>query len=252
MPTWFVHGFRWPRPKIRIHIIVENLDDCAPEWLMAPATTAELIRNFQKLYPEQLAQLPNLRFIEQYDPEDEDTSSQPYAYVCDQVTEIQLGVDIDDVRGVCVQSDAWTALVELRDKIAEGEKVGWFVVVNGDVERYAPPATADEDEEDTETELSINGSGNAFEGSPGSPASQRSSLARSQEDETGLKKKGVKKWLGKIRKARSIKDLKTKDLPTRSAPTSPSVPPPVPPLPHSLVISKTRTNGRGPTSTGTA
>ncbi|KAJ4347039.1 uncharacterized protein N0V89_010973 [Didymosphaeria variabile] len=198
MPTWLVHGFRWPRVAIRIHIILENLEDCAAEWLMAPATTAQLTQNFHKQFPEQLAHLPSLRFIEQYDPDDEHTKDQPYAYVCDQVTEIKLGVDIDEVRGVGVQSDTWSALVELRDKVAPGEKVGWFVVVNGDVERWAPPLMNDEDE-DTETELSVDGNG--IEQSPVSPVSQRSSVVRSDEDDTG-KKRGLKKWFGKIRKAR--------------------------------------------------
>lgn len=200
MPTWLVHGFRWPRVAIRIHIIVENLEDCATEYLMAPATITQLTANFQKQYPEQLAHLPSLRFIEQYDVDDQFTKSQPYAYVCDQVHEVKLGVDVDEVRGAGVQSDAWTALVELRDKVAPGEKVGWFVVVNGDVERWAPPLSDSEDDEDTETELSANGNGVGE--SPVSPASQRSSQGRWDEDDAGGKKKGLKKWLGKIKKSR--------------------------------------------------
>ncbi|KAF2445686.1 hypothetical protein P171DRAFT_431082 [Karstenula rhodostoma CBS 690.94] len=205
MPTWLVHGFRWPRVAIRIHIILENLEDCAAEWLMAPATTAQLTQDFRKQFPEQLAHLPSLRFIEQYDPDDEFTKDQPYAYVCDQVTEIKLGVDIDEVRGVGVQSDTWSAIVELRDKIAPGENVGWFVVVNGDVERWAPPLSDDEGDEDTETELSENGNGNGngngVEESPVSSVSQRSNVPRSDQDETG-KRRVLKKWFGKIRRAR--------------------------------------------------
>lgn len=166
---------------------------------MAPATTEQLTRNFYKQYPDQLEHLPSLRFIEQYDPEDEYTKDQPYAYVCDKVTEIKLGVDVDEIRGIGVQSEAWAALVELRDKIAPGEKVGWFVVVNGDVERWAPPLS---DDDDTETELSINGTENGVEENPVSPASPRSSVAKSSEDDTSVKQKGLKKWIGKIRKAR--------------------------------------------------
>lgn len=199
MPTWLVHGFRWPRVAIRVHIILENLEDCAAEWLMAPATTAQLIQNFQKQFPEQLAQLPSLRFIEQYDPEDESTKDQPYAYVCDQVTEIKLGVDFDEVKELGVESDTCSALVELRDKVAPGEKVGWFIVVNGDVERWAPPLSDDEDDEDAETQLSDNG--NELENSLAGPASQRSSVARSDEVNT-RRQRGLKKWIGKIRKAK--------------------------------------------------
>lgn len=148
MPTWLVHGFRWPRPLIRIHIILQNLDDAAAEWLMAPPTTAALLENFQTLYKEPMRALGSLRFIEQYDPEDLTAKEQPYAYVCDQVHEVKLGVDIDDVRGKGVANEAWTSLAELRDQIAPGEKIGWFVVVNGDVERWFPP-TEDTDESQT-------------------------------------------------------------------------------------------------------
>lgn len=174
MPTWLVHGFRWPRPLVRIHIILQNLDDCAAEWVMAPATSAGLTENFKELYPEQMANLQSLRFIEQYDPEDITTKDQPYAYVCDQVHEIKLGVDIDEVRGKGVANDAWSSLADLRDKIAPGEKIGWFVVVNGDVERWAPPI---EDDEAVE-EGTIVGS---TDGSQVSPTSQRSSMGRSEE-----------------------------------------------------------------------
>jgi hypothetical protein len=138
MPTYLCHGFRWPRPLIRIHIILQNLDDAAAEWLMAPATTATLTDNFHTLYPELMPSLSSLRFLEQYDPADMSSKSQPFAYVCDQVHEVQLGVDVDEVRGKGVANEAWGALVDLRDKIAPGEKVAWFVVVNGDVERWAP------------------------------------------------------------------------------------------------------------------
>jgi hypothetical protein len=135
---------------------------------MAPGSTAALTENFQALYPDQMASLPSLRFIEQYDPEDITLKGQPYAYVCDQVHEVQLSVDIDEVRGKGVANDAWSALADLRDKIAPGEKVGWFVVVNGDVERWAPPI------EDT-----VSGSA---DGSQVSPVSQRSSVGRAEEE----------------------------------------------------------------------
>ena len=201
MPTWLVHGFRWPRNAIRIHIILQDLEDCAAEWLMAPATIAQLTENFKKQYPKQIAHLPNLRFIEQYDPEAQD-KGQPYAYVCDMVTEIRLGVDVDDIRGAGIQSEAWTALVELRDKVAPGEKVGWFVVVNGDVVRWAPPLVEDEEEEDTQTELSYSGNEHWAQESPISPVSQRSSVAKSSGEDTGMKKKGFKGWFGRMKKAR--------------------------------------------------
>jgi hypothetical protein len=199
MPTWIVHGFRWPRPQIRIHIILQNLDDAAPEWLMAPATAACMMENFKQQWPEEMKQLPNLRFIEQYDPEDLTAKDQPYAYVCDQVHEIKLGVDFDDLRGGGVKEDQWAAIAELRDKVAAGAKLGWFVVVNGDLERWAPPLDDDDDGDDTETEATY---------SQLSPSSQRSSLNRAddvsgQAQERPSTSRSLKKWLGgRLRKTK--------------------------------------------------
>lgn len=141
MPTYIVHGFRWPRPLIRIHIILQNLDDCAAEWLMAPRTTESMLQNFHTIYQDVMPSLHDLRFIEQYDPMDEsnESKSQPFAFVCDVVHEVKLGVEIDEVRGRGVDNDAWTAMMDLRDKLAPGEKVSWYVVVCGDTERWVPP-----------------------------------------------------------------------------------------------------------------
>ena len=141
MPVYLLHGFRWPRPLVRIHIILQNLDDAAAEWLVAPGTTLALLNNFHELYPESMEHLNQLRLIEQYDPNDTSpgAGSQPYAYVADVCEEIKLGVDVDDVRGKGVKNDQWAAMMELRDKLAPEEKVAWYVVVCGDEERWAPP-----------------------------------------------------------------------------------------------------------------
>ena len=34
--------------------------------------------------------------------------------------------------GTGVDAEGWGALIELRDQLAPGEKVGWWVVYNGD------------------------------------------------------------------------------------------------------------------------
>ena len=140
MPVYLLHGFRWPRPLIRIHIILQNLDDAAAEWLIAPATTRALLLNFKQLYPDVMASLPSLRFYEQYDPHDISDSgkSQPYAYVADIAEEIKLGAEVDAIRGRGVSNEQWAGLMELRDKLAPDEKVSWYVVVCGDEERWAP------------------------------------------------------------------------------------------------------------------
>ncbi|EMF12718.1 uncharacterized protein SEPMUDRAFT_108191 [Sphaerulina musiva SO2202] len=143
MPVYLLHGFKWPRPLIRIHIILQNLDDAAAEWLVSPGTTECMLDNFHALYPDLMQHLPNLRFVEQFDPADESTESnapsQPFAYVADVCQEVKLGINIDEYRGKLVTGNQWSALMELRDKIAPEEKPGWFVVVCGDEERWAPP-----------------------------------------------------------------------------------------------------------------
>jgi hypothetical protein len=50
MPTYLVHGFRWQRQNIRIHIILHDLEDAAPEWVVAPATSVTLLNSFYSLY----------------------------------------------------------------------------------------------------------------------------------------------------------------------------------------------------------
>ncbi|KAF2001396.1 hypothetical protein P154DRAFT_169000 [Amniculicola lignicola CBS 123094] len=228
MPTWLVHGFRWPRPLVRIHIILNNIDDAAAEWLMGPATSASLIENLQTLYPDIMANLSSLRFIEQYDPDDLVSKDQPYAYVCDQIHEVQLGVDVDEVRGKGVANEAWAALAELRDKVAPGEKVAWFVVVNGDVERWVPPLEED---------------GSVSQSSPVSSNAGRVEES-SGSDKTERQPRGFKKWFGKARRSKSSKDLRS-EMSIRTMPQSP--PPTNTTIPHPKIA-----NGKAPVVAGTA
>ncbi|KAK0660373.1 hypothetical protein DIS24_g3501 [Lasiodiplodia hormozganensis] len=148
MPTYLLHGFRWPRNLIRIHIILQNLDDAAAEWLMAPATVACIRENFRQKYGNAMQGLPDLQFIEQFDVEtaDKGDNVQPYAYVADVVEEIKLGVEVGEIMGRGVPNEQWASITELRDQIAPGEKVGWFVVVCQDTERLPPSVSEDEDE----------------------------------------------------------------------------------------------------------
>lgn len=146
MPVYFIHGFRWPRALIRIHIILHNLEDSAAEWLVAPNTTREMLDNFHQLHPDSMEHLKQLRFVEQYDPDDTTagSGSQPYAYVADVVEEVKLGVDVDEIRGKGVPNDQWASIMELRDQLAPEEKVAWYIVVCGDEERWAPPMTGEQ------------------------------------------------------------------------------------------------------------
>lgn len=152
------------------------------------------MENFTQQWPDIVARLPGLRFIEQYDPEDLSTKDQPYAYVCDQVRDIRLGVDIDEVREECLKDEQRKAITELRDKVAPGEKLGWFVVVNGDVERWAPPIEEDEDEAaDTKTLNAATPESSVWKGSESS----------SQEPARPSTSRSLKQWFGgKLRSSR--------------------------------------------------
>jgi hypothetical protein len=48
-----------------------------------------------------------------------------------------LYLNVEEImsNGPAVTPQAWEALAQLRDKIAEGEKIGWWIVYNGDPER---------------------------------------------------------------------------------------------------------------------
>ncbi|PHH64581.1 hypothetical protein CDD81_4192 [Ophiocordyceps australis] len=43
MPTYLCHGFRWHRREIRIFVIVNNLDDATPDWIIGRTSSAHII-----------------------------------------------------------------------------------------------------------------------------------------------------------------------------------------------------------------
>ena len=137
MPVYLVHGFRWPRIKIRHHIILKNIDEASPEYIMSAASSAAIIAQLRTQLPEIMAALPHLQFIEQYDPGDVSFSaqSQPYAYVTDKVAAHNLSIVLEDTLSQGLPAASWEAMAELRDNIAPGAHIGWFVVFNGDPER---------------------------------------------------------------------------------------------------------------------
>ncbi|KIW94052.1 uncharacterized protein Z519_05368 [Cladophialophora bantiana CBS 173.52] len=63
-----------------------------------------------------------------------------------------LSINVDEViaDGPGLTNKAWEALADLRDKIAEGEKIGWWVVYNGDPERSFDGMEDDEDDGEDE------------------------------------------------------------------------------------------------------
>lgn len=137
MPVYLVHGFRWPRIKIRHQVILQNIDEASPEYIMSPASSAAIIAQLRTQFPTIMAALPHLRFLEQYDPEDTSSSaqSQPYAYVTDKVAVHNLSIVVEDTMAQGLPAASWEAMADLRDNIAPGANIGWFVVYNGDPER---------------------------------------------------------------------------------------------------------------------
>lgn len=138
MPVFLVHGFKWARKAIRIHIVLQHVEEASAEWICNPTTTAVILETFRDLWPDILRQLPDLRFVEQYDDKDDPfqaTVSQPFAFVADRVVDCGLSMDVGDVLRQGVGADEWGALAELRDKVSPDEQIGWYVVYCGDVER---------------------------------------------------------------------------------------------------------------------
>ncbi|KAL8779797.1 MAG: hypothetical protein Q9213_006782, partial [Squamulea squamosa] len=90
--------------------------------------------NFRELYPGPMANLPPLRFIEPLNLNNEKFKypSEPYAYVADVVVQSEDVIDVTEVMNKGIRAAQWDAMADLRDIIAKGEKIGWFVVHNGD------------------------------------------------------------------------------------------------------------------------
>ncbi|EAA32556.2 hypothetical protein GE21DRAFT_6675 [Neurospora crassa] len=118
-----------------------------------------------------------VKVLEEYDPNNLDEVSRPYAYVADHVVRVDGAADIlAEVRrggsgGSGEYHDALEHLEEsakekeetwieqLRDELQRGEEIKWYVVVNGDEERnYSNPSDSDdedEDEDEDESEIPI-------------------------------------------------------------------------------------------------
>lgn len=178
MPTYLCHGFQWPRALIRIHTIINGLDDVAPDWLLGTTTASMLLNDladkFDFLPMEDAAKTaeapvpgttrgavaedPVLRhawspvkLLEEYDPADTKTHAKDYAYVADYAVRVDLGANIADEMGryeqqVKRQGGEW--LSKLRDALHKEAVIGWHVVVCGDSDREVPEEDEDQAEED--------------------------------------------------------------------------------------------------------
>lgn len=50
MPTYLCHGFRWQRKSIIVYVVVQNLDDAAPQWVIKRHSARNLIESFYNLF----------------------------------------------------------------------------------------------------------------------------------------------------------------------------------------------------------
>lgn len=50
MPTYLCHGFRWQRRSVRVYVVVQDLDDASPEWIIAPKSSQCLLESFYNLF----------------------------------------------------------------------------------------------------------------------------------------------------------------------------------------------------------
>ena len=138
MPVYMVHGFRWDRVKIRHHIILNNVDDGMPEYIMTPSSTKAILDSLAVKYPEIMSAVPKIHFLEQYDPADTSSSaqSQPFAYVCDAVVKGELSINVETARAAGMAATQWQAFADLRDELVGPDvALTWYAVYNGDEER---------------------------------------------------------------------------------------------------------------------
>lgn len=155
------------------------------------ATTSEALRaNFRKLWPGVMEQLPNLQFVEQYDPSldlDLDIASD-FAFVADQVRDCGLSVDAATVSALLEEGGNEGALGTLRNHLAKGAKIGWWVVYNGDAERLDVGKDDDGDDEAGEEESpSAEAAADIIEQSGSENKTDSDKLAQVAEEDAELK-----------------------------------------------------------------
>ncbi|KAL9068970.1 MAG: hypothetical protein Q9161_005827 [Pseudevernia consocians] len=147
MPIYLIHGFRWPRNQghhgIGPYIIMNNVLDAAVNYTMTESSSAALIESLRAHHPDIMAQLPNLRLVEQGSLDD---GTQPYAYLCDTVVEHDLSIDLTGRLQPSAGSQ-WHAMSDLIDVLAPGARLGWYVVHNDDPFRGGNPPVAYKDTE---------------------------------------------------------------------------------------------------------
>lgn len=154
MPVYMVHGFRWPRAGftgIRVFIVLHNLEEATAEYLQKPITSQLIREQLQRQAPDIVTRLPELQLIEEYDPDDVTSNAavtKDHAFVAAKVmtlsdagapgSTLSWNTQKLDQEGSGLSEDGSAALEGLRDQLAPGEKIGWWLVYNGDPPREYP------------------------------------------------------------------------------------------------------------------
>lgn len=50
MPTYLCHGFRWQRRSVRTYVILQNLDDASPDWIIPAKTSQYILKSFYEIF----------------------------------------------------------------------------------------------------------------------------------------------------------------------------------------------------------
>lgn len=135
-----------------MHVISNGLEAASPGWIMSSRTSEVLVTDFRKRWPRLMAELPELHFVEQYDPAATirvETRSD-FAFVADQVKECGLSIDAAMLTRIAAPKEAEDpgALGGLRDMLSKDAEIGWWIVYNGDTEREDLGSGDDEEEEE--------------------------------------------------------------------------------------------------------
>ncbi|CAI4210626.1 unnamed protein product [Parascedosporium putredinis] len=133
MPTYLCHGFRWHRHSIRVFVVLQDLEEAAPEWILSPQSTSSILEAFYKVFdfipepdpspdstarrtaiataaPAEAPAPPSsvpieedavlaydwsaVKLLEEYDPNNLKEVSRPYAFVADHVVRVDLDVSV--------------------------------------------------------------------------------------------------------------------------------------------------------------
>lgn len=136
-----------------MHVIGNGVETASPDWIMSSRTSEALATSLRKCWPRLMAELPDLRFMEQYDPAATKRleRNSDFAFVTDQVKECGLSIDAATLTGIRAPDEAGNsgALGALRDVLSKGAEIGWWIIYNGDAERE-DLGTEDDDEEEEE------------------------------------------------------------------------------------------------------